>query len=728
MPNYRVSLSGLDFNDASILGGSINIVTSVDAPGAELVYDVFTVVVDFENGSCVLFSPADYDGILTEDLYLFGTADIITGDLTTTPYGTPINIYDGETLLAKFFVHDVVRVSKTHYKINAMSAIGFLENIQHMGGVYANATVSGVIAEIVNGAFTYTIDPDAAAQKVSGWLPIDTAKNNLHKLLFAMGVSVTKDADGDVVFTYLNSDNPSSIPEDRIYIGGNVDYNALATSVSVTEHSFYKRGGTQEEQIFSNVGGVAANHLFVTFQSPYYDVSSSDLTIHEAGDNYAIVSGVGTLTGKPYTHETNIYETANSSATGVVPNVVSSTEDTLVNSLNSPNVLARLAAYYGSRKTVSADIVLDSEKAGDAISFTDAFGDEDTGIIVQMDTLISSFAKARCKIVTDYTPTGQGNFYTNRELIDEDSTWTVPPGVTKIRIALIGGGGGAYGGYDGEEGAGGEDFYAIKDGAGTRTLGYRYGPQGAAEPTQPVKHGGQGGQPGKPGSTYVADLTVTPGEVITVAVGAGGTGGADHDTIGQDGTPTTATSTSIGSLSSDDGKASDAGYYDAFEGKAFATIGKTGYAGGDGGQTDTTDLFGWEGTSGLSGGGVDTYLGGAGGTGMITSGGYWRASGGAGGGAAYGANGGAGGNGTVDGEIVVGGDGGAGADAEAPSQAFYGCGGDGGNGGGAGGNSGGGYNGNGNVYPAQLVFGAKGAAGSGSIGGQGGDGCVIIYY
>ena len=439
------------------------------------------------------------------------------------------------------------------------------------------------------------------------------------------------------------------------------------------------------------------------------------------------MSGVGTLTGKPYIHETKVYQQPIPGATGIVPNVVTCDSDTLINSLNALNVLDRLVAYYGSRKTVSADIILDSEKAGDSIAFTDAFGDPASGIIAQMDTLISTFAKAQCKIITDYTPTGQGNRYSNRKLIDTSGTWTVPAGVTAIRIAVIGGGTGGAGGYDGEIGAGDvhdSEFPGdMRDVVGDDWEDIFY-------PSQPLKKGGAGGDPGSPGKIYVMDVAVVPGEVITVACGVGGAGGARNGVAGSAGTATTVSSASLGSISSEFGVVTPHGFMDVFTGYAFGMIGKSGYTGGDGGQTDIYGLRGDNGYAGLAGGRVLTWSGGAGGSGDYHSDGE-HASGGGGGGAAYGHNGGAGGAGSVfidQRSEVRGGNGGAGASADPPSQAYFGCGGDGGNGGGAGGNAGGGYSslmvmGRDEVYP-----GNRGQAGQGSAGGAGGNGAVIIYY
>lgn len=746
MAAYRIEIGTMVFENSSIILGSLNISTAVDIAGAELAADIFTVVVDFEAGTYWLFSPSDYDGIMTEDNYLFGTADATSGDLTQTAYGTPILFYRDNVLFSKFYVRSVERVGRTKYAITAMSAVGFLDNQRHYGGVYSGVTVEDLIDEIIGSAFTYSIDAAVQDQYVSGWLPVDTARNNLHKVMFAFGISLTKDANGDIQFVFLSNSSPSSVPNDRIFLGGSVDYSERVTDVEVWEHIFYKLPA-ESESIYTNNGGITADHLMIEFSEPYYDLTTDvALVINESGDNYAVVTGTGTLYGKKYFHATNVISQHIADA-AVVPNVITSSEDALINSLNSRSVLARLVSYYSSKKTVRADILLAGEKAGSVISFEDAFGDSSTGIIAEQDTTASSFLKAACKIITDYTPTGQGNFYQNRVLVSSSGTWTVPAGVTDIRIALIGGGGGGQGGYDGELGAGGRyDPDWGMDGDMTRYgdreggyLGYFY-----SSGSQPLKKGGVGGEPGTPGKAYIIDKEVTPGEVITIVVGAGGAGGAHNGTDGSAGTASTAASTSLGSLSSESGTSTDAGYYDVLAGLAFATAGAVGYVGGDGGQTDTQSLLGWLGYAGLPGGDFnETYHGGAGGSGehidpfIESPDSYkYRASGGGGGGAAFGANG---GNGT-DGYISYHGDyneykdvhcgsGGKGADALPPPQAFYGCGGQGGNGGGAGGNAGGGYS---DTYFSEFndryYDGERGQPGLGSVGGQGGAGCVIIYY
>lgn len=747
MTEYRIiigSPSGpdFDFRTESIILSSISGASAVDVVGTELSIDVFSVSVEHYPGE-LLFSPADYDGIFTKDGYFFGT-EYSGGDLREVPYGTPLVFYKDGSVFGKFYVKNIVRKGPNLYKINAMSAIGFLENQKHYGGIYSNKTVEQMLEDIIGDEFNYSVDVAIKDEVVSGWLPISTKRANLHLLMFAMGISITKDANGDVAFGYLEYSEPTSVVSGKVFYGGDVDYNVPATAAEVVEYSFYKLQSTEEEQLFTNLGDTTAESLLIEFKYPCYDLRTEDqLTIDSYGDNYAIVTGNGVLYGKAYTQNTRTIRREIADATGAA-NIATSSQDALVNALNSENVLRRILSYYSSKKTVSIAINSSGEKCGDVISFYDPFMESESGFISQMEIYASSFIKASLEVITDYTPTGQGNFYHNRALISANGIWTVPEGVTDIRIALIGGGGGGRGGYDGEIGAGGiaQPDWGI-EGDLTRYDDEDEGFTSAYYENQPTAQGGAGGEPGIPGKTYVIDKTVTPGEVISVTVGAGGGGGARNGGVGSAGTATTASSTSLGTISSANGTATEAGYFDVLGGESYAAGGVAGYAGMPGGQTDAQSLAGWWGYAGLPGSDFnETWHGGAGGAGVIDHitetwpDGGLRGSGGGGGGAAYGANGGAGGDGYLHesesrSTDVYGGDGGAGANAAPPPQAPYGCAGQGGNGGGGGGSAGSGfqyYSSRYSPFGGHFGTGARGPAGQGSVGGQGGAGCVIIYW
>lgn len=733
-----------EFTRSDIKSRSLQIVTSVDVVGAELAADELYGDVDYVTGEYIWFSPADYDGVMTSDGYIFAASDQ-TIDLTQVPFATPVWLMDGNTVRHKLYFDYAERIDPQTYRLTAISGVGILERRRHKGNYYASATVSEVLAEIIGDAFTYTVDPAVGSQKVFGLLLPDTCRRNLHLLLFALGIAIVKGADGGIQFVYLTDTVAGTIPTSRVFLGGSISYQTPVTAVEVTEHSFYPRDNTDPVVIFDNNSKPTAIHALVEFDNAYYNLTTTDsLTIEESGATYAIVSGVGTLSGVPYFHDTRVVHLENPDPEGG-QDIIQSDQDFLVNSMNSLSVARRLLSYYTAPKIVQLPVRLDGEKAGQNVNYPDPFGDgQETGFILGAETVVTGFEKAYLKIMKDYSPTGQGNYYSNRVLITSSGTWTVPSGVTNIRIALIGGGGGGQGGYDGEIGAGGiaSPDWGV-EGDLTRYDDEDEGFTSAYYANQPTAQGGAGGEPGIPGKTYVIDKTVTPGEVISVTVGVGGGGGARNGEAGQAGTATTVSSTSLGSLSSALGTSTDSGFYDTFAGQAFAAAGRTGYDGMPGGQTDAQSLAGWLGYAGLPGGDFnETWHGGAGGAGVIDHvtatwpDGGLRGSGGGGGGAAYGANGGAGGDGYLHEQearstSVYGGDGGAGANAAPPPQAPYGCAGQGGNGGGGGGSAGAGFQYYSSRYsPSGGYFGtgARGPAGQGSVGGQGGAGCVIIYY
>ncbi len=123
-----------------------------------------------------------------------------------------------------------------------------------------------------------------------------------------------------------------------------------------------------------------------------------------------------------------------------------------------------------------------------------------------------SFAAPKWKKIISNSATGslQGSF----QEFSQDGTFTVPAGVTKIQVTVIGGGGGA--GVNGSIGGGGGGGSCIKNGA--TVLASADGGAGGAATAN-----------GLPGSKTVTSLTVTPGTTLNVFVGGGG-GGAVYNT------------------------------------------------------------------------------------------------------------------------------------------------------------------------------------------------------
>ena len=394
---------------------------------------------------------------------------------------------------------------------------------------------------------------------------------------------------------------------------------------------------------------------------------------------------------------------------------------------------------------------------------------------MSLDTTMSGTLKSEMAALVGFLPPQPETteYYDERVLLTGSGEWTVPEGITELRAVLIGGGQGGKCGQPGQAATAG------RSDSGTSSTSYTTDRRRSVS-AQVGGVGGQGGDGGHPGAVYVEDLTPTPGQVIAYACGTGGAGGAYEPTTSPDGADGTATT--FGELSSALGSYSDAGYYDAISGETYAAKGDDGIAGGDGGgyDPDSGDTANpkWKTYKGASGvvdhdgtvyagykeseitlqtskSNADNYT-------AVGDSGKWCATAkanagrGASGGAAVGmsarknwAEGSAhtyahDANSADDKGYAwanaIGGKGSDGASAAAPvKQARYGC-------GGYGGNGGGGAGGNGVAEAVSTVrttgttpdtarctytasWGSSFAVGgAGSDGGQGGDGCIILYY
>ena len=743
------------FENDKIELGNTKGMFALDVIGNELSIDTFTIVVRWTEDDY-------YDGLEDangDDLYASNDDELtvlISENVSTNlkdfmkelPYGTPVWWFVDEEFYTKGYLKSVDRTGKYSFKLTCTSGVGLLDTTMHVGGLYQTALITDILDSIIGTAFTYEVSAAVQASRIYGRLPYDTCRNNLHRLLFATGAALMHgDDETDYIIDYLSEDI-TDVPASRVALQGSVDYQLPSNRVEVTEHAYFETSGAATETLFDNSkpGDTVADNLTVIFDGPVYGLDTTGtLTYSESGVNYAVVSGQGTLTGKFYTHTTQIMVLENNPNSEPV-RIRRVTENELINTLNSRNVARRVLSYYQSAKQVKAKILLDGEQCGNLIRLTDAFGDITQAYLARMDTLVTSAIGAQCQLVEGFEPGSNGNNYLHRQVIDADyiltegNTWTVPNdipvnenGKGTIKLVLIQGGTGGQGGYNGANGLGKANMASgtFQDG-----LAYAY-----ANAQQAIPQGGAGGASGQAGKVYIVEVEVYPGDTLTFNVGVGGAGGAKNGGAGAAGTQTTVSIPNIGTKSSQSGDVTN-GYFDPFTGNVYATTSDAGVRGGNGGRTDTESLYGNNGKNGFPGETIYGYAGGAGGSGVfgdmsdimsLPLYAYAYASGGAGGGAAYGANGGAGGSASHydrPNPWAKSGAGGAGANALPPGGVEYGCGGNGGNGGGAGGNAGAAREGHdqSGFYIYSLTIGVAGAGGQGSVGGAGGAGVGFIYY
>lgn len=674
----------------------------------ELPVDTLTaVVMDYSTQPRVLV--ADGLPVFSGDSMLIAKTSKVSLD-AESQYGDIVRFYRGETQFGKFFLESTKRTGKYEYTLNCLSAIGLLLTSDHYGGIYNGEPAAEVMKDIIGGIISYTLSDELASVPIYGLLKKAKRRDNLRDLLFAIGGQIRKDTLGELNIIPMTTGEPYEIAADEFYTGGSVTGGNPATRIDVTEHSYinlpsdeiitlYEGESAAEEMVTPK--GNTVKGVLVDFSDPMHDLSIQNAEILESGVNYAVISGSSSavLTGKKYTHTERIVTRQKNN--GGTPNVLTSKDCTLVNLMNSELVADRLMAYYGAAKNIETDIVVGNQKPGDAVIFDDPFGDVTTGFIVDMDLIVSTTLKAKTTIVSGFTPTASGNYYSNLSVISESGIFIVPPECKgKIRVVIIGGGDGGNCGFSGENG----------------TRGSNSAGQGGK--------GGKGGKGGLPGKVFVSTISANAGQSFNVKIGKGGKGAVFG------GIPGTGEPTIFGSVSSDDGTRPENGYIGILGKTVYATHGEDGVSGAPGGNggehidygnpyyDDNGKINGYD-FPGHTGEEVcfneTCYPGGVGGKGLKNEYGY--ASGGGGGGASVGSDG---EKGEDSDGISVGGKGGNGATPiKAENGQIAGSGGRGGHGGGGGGGGG----------LEEEGFGGWG--GIGGVGGEAGDGAsgvCLIYY
>ena len=483
-----------------------------------------------------------------------------------------------------YYLQTVERVGSDAYTLSALSALGRLITMRHVGGIYTGQTVAEVVPQIC-GPVEVMIESVYASRKLYGYLPYSnpdtktgngrSARDNLSQVLFAIGASLGTDENGVMRVEKLWDGVSATITADQINEDScSTVYETPVSAVEVTEHQWVKSQDTVT--LFE---GTAEAGALVTFEEPAHSLTAEGFAITEQGDNYAILSaGTGTLTGKSYNHLTRIVR--RTVTEGAEENVVTVSDATLVSLTNSVDVAKRMADYYRHRETIRVDVEPGTERAGRVVQIFHPWDKEMVQACVESrETGISGILNSQTSALVGFTPAQPetSEYFDERVVLTGSGEWEVPENVTAITAVLIGG---AQGGHCGHGGNPAE----VKTESYTETIiGSLI--QHNTDKWALGGKGGKGGDPGSGGKILQATLDVIPAQKFSFACGAGGLGAA-FDANNWANTPNTpgaeGTKTTFGSLDSSTGSTSDIGYTDPVTGEVFAVKGEQGIAGGDG--------------------------------------------------------------------------------------------------------------------------------------------------
>lgn len=313
----------------------------------------------------------------------------------------PAYAYHGESLMGMFFIDKSRRFDKNQYEIDAICAVGVLDESDYMGGIYTGQKAGDVIRQIVGESFVKVeIEQSVADMPLYGYLPVCTKREALAQIGFACGAGISTARSKTIGVCGLPQHVSSAIDDRRIFYGLDVDTSSIVTGTEVTAHTY-----AQAEEVSELYNGVmSGGENTLKFSEPMHSLNITGGSIVDSGANYAKITAAGTvvLTGKKYMHTTKVTTIKNAKVTAAdLANVKKLESTTLVGLHNVDLVSAKFWDYANNRNTANAEIVLKGEQVGDLVQITTPFQGVLVGRINSLDIALSSTLVAKAVITCD---------------------------------------------------------------------------------------------------------------------------------------------------------------------------------------------------------------------------------------------------------------------------------------------------------------------------------------
>lgn len=285
-----------------------------------------------------------------------------------------------------------------------VSPIGVLDQTRVLGGVYVNAALSSVVAEIMEGtAVDYIIDDTLKDTLINGWLSICTAREALQQVVFAAGAIADCSRRSFVHIYPITARRPTrAIGRDRKLSGGVIRLKPFVSGVEVVGHTYTQVTTDAAATLFTGKPGEGDHQI--EFSMPSYGYAVTNCTLVKSGPNYAVIRVTAAqsaleqkITGKNYREGT-------SSATvgdllTRVDNVVKVPDATLVTEVAAPGIARRLYDYYQRRHESEGGILLGDEQCGDTASIFAARKATSGGEVHQ--TIVGDVLSLEIDLMTD---------------------------------------------------------------------------------------------------------------------------------------------------------------------------------------------------------------------------------------------------------------------------------------------------------------------------------------
>ncbi|MFV0414004.1 MAG: hypothetical protein ACK5L3_12200 [Oscillospiraceae bacterium] len=361
-PHRRVKMTAIDFGvRLDFAGESIvkaKILEEIDLLAAQLTVNTLDLTLYSANAFFSILNPEGAFSVLQHKQQF-----IVIERLE----GVPIE-------MGTFYLSDWANTSNTLADFTAVTTIGLLDGVSHLGGVYD--TRADIFAAELLAGYQYELAPELAARPVKGYLPIGTIRTALQHFAFAIG-AVVDCSRSDKIRVYPPPERPSSyIGYDRKFKGSKVTLKSLITGVTVTARSFSL--GAEQKELFRENLDVGQHRITLT--APAHSFSATGAAIAASGPNYVDlqVSAAGeiVLQGREYmVGTTTTTVMASAVPANTEPNILTVDQATLVSPDIAVTIAARILDYYSKRYEQTFHLRVTAESLADT-AIIETFGNE----------------------------------------------------------------------------------------------------------------------------------------------------------------------------------------------------------------------------------------------------------------------------------------------------------------------------------------------------------------
>lgn len=308
----------------------------------------------------------------------------------------PISVYFNDVLRSTTFITSAKRKQKNIWEIQSEDYIGLMESITYYGGIYADVLASDIIDDIFTVAgVPYEIMTGTPNIRLSGHIPLTNCREALMQVAFAIGAVVDTSNSDKVIITHLSNNTTSHyIGLERIMQGQNFTEDSTVTGLEIASHNYIE--SNEEITVYDAAEEGTGDNIIVKFTDPMYSLSiengdilfpGNDNSTITTGTNYAVINARSgcILKGKRYEHRQHIYRVLNELAqtAGMIENIVSIKDATLISSSNLTFLLSSIQNYYFSQTYVNLKIVEGKHRVtyGNAVYGSSVYyGEEDDDI------------------------------------------------------------------------------------------------------------------------------------------------------------------------------------------------------------------------------------------------------------------------------------------------------------------------------------------------------------